>query len=349
MRQGQDGAIMETRFPSDDGFAMPPEWAPHAGTYMAWPVAGAVFGERLEEARDAYAAVARAIADYEPLTLMANPEDAADAASRCGVSVTVATQPLDDSWARDIGATFLTDGRGRLGGIDWRFNAWGEGYPHWQKDAEIAAAMIERERASRYPMPIFMEGGGLHTDGAGTVLTTESVILNPNRNPGLSKVEAEEILTRALDAKQVIWLDGEALEYDDTDGHIDNLACFVREGVIATLVAADPSDPQHARLKENADRLRAARDADGKPFEVVEIAHPEKRVEGDHRLALSYINFYIANGAVIMPVFDDPADAAAVETIGKLFPDRALVTLPGIEVVRGGGCFHCITQQVPRP
>ncbi|MBP5857820.1 agmatine deiminase family protein [Marivibrio halodurans] len=339
---------MDTRFPSDDGFAMPPEWAPHSATYMAWPCNAAVFRDRLEQARDVYTAVARAIADFEPLVMLADPVDAADASARCGPSVTVVPQPLDDSWARDIGATFVTDGAGRLGGIDWRFNAWGEGYPHWEKDAEVAAAMIERERASRFPMPVFMEGGGLHTDGAGTVLTTDSVILNPNRNPGLTRTEADEILTRALGAAQVIWLDGEALDYDDTDGHIDNLSCFARDGVIATLVSADPQDSQYARLKENADRLRAARDANGKPFEVVEIAHPEKRVEHGNRLALSYINFYIANGAVIMPVFDDPADAAAVETITALFPDRKVITLPGVEVVRGGGCFHCITQQVPR-
>ncbi len=339
---------MATRFPTDDGFAMPPEWAPHAGTYMAWPCNEIVFRDRLDAAREAYAAVARAVADFEPVTMFANPEDEDDAAARCGASVTVVPQPLDDSWARDIGATFVTDGKGRLAGIDWKFNAWGGEYPHWEKDAEVAAAMIARERAEQYPMPVFMEGGGLHTDGAGTVLTTDSVILNPNRNPGLTQAEADEILTRALGAKQVIWLDGEALEYDDTDGHIDNLACFVREGVIATLVAADPADPQHGRLKANAERLRAARDANGKPFEVVEIAHPAKRVEHGNRLALSYINFYIANGAVIAPIFDDPADAPAIETLRGLFPERRVIPLPGIEVVRGGGCFHCITQQVPR-
>jgi len=340
--------MMQTRFPTDDGFSMPPEWAPHAGTYMAWPCNGDVFRDRLDQARDAYAGLAKAIADFEPVTMYAQAGDVEDAAARCGKSVSVVAQPLDDSWARDIGATFTTDGKGALAGIDWRFNAWGEGYPHWEKDALVAAAMIERERARAYPIPIFMEGGGLHTDGRGTILTTDSVILNDNRNPGLTKPEADEILTRALGGTQVIWLDGEALEYDDTDGHIDNLSCFVREGVVATLVAADPLDPQYERLKANADRLRAARDATGKPFEVVEIAHPEKRVEHGNRLALSYINFYIANQAVMAPVFDDPADGPALDILRRLFPERTVIPLPGIEVVRGGGCFHCITQQVPR-
>ncbi|MCR9221349.1 MAG: agmatine deiminase family protein [Alphaproteobacteria bacterium] len=339
---------MTTRFPTEDGFRMPPEWAPHAGTYMAWPIHPEVFRDRMEEARDAYAAVARAIADFEPVTMLADPADAEDAAARCGPSVTVVPQPLDDSWARDIGATFVTDGQGRLAGVDWKFNAWGGLYPQCDKDAAVAEAMIGRERAARYPMPIFMEGGGLHTDGAGTILTTGSVILNDNRNPGLTEREAEEILTRALGGSQVIWLDGEALEYDDTDGHVDNLACFVREGVVATLVSPDPADPQHERLKANAERLRAAKDSKGRPFEVVEIAHPEKRVERGLRLAQSYINFYIANGAVIAPIFDDPADAPAIETLRRLFPESVVIPLPGIEIVRGGGCIHCITQQVPR-
>jgi len=339
---------MTTRFPSEDGFTMPPEWAPHAATYMAWPCSAEAFGDRLEPARDAYARVAQAIADFEPLIMIADPAHAADAAARNGASVQVIEAPLDDSWARDIGATFVTRADGRLGGIDWKFNAWGEGFSHWDKDAEIAALMIERERAERYPIDVFMEGGGLHTDGRGVIMTTDTVILNPNRNPGLTRTEADEILTRALGGSRVIWLDGAALEYDDTDGHIDNLACFVREGVIATLVAQDPNDPQYERLAENAKRLRAAKDASGKPFEVVEIAHPDKRVEGGRRLPMSYINYYIANGAVIAPVFDDPADGPAMETLARLHPDRKLVQVPGLEIVRGGGCVHCITQQVPK-
>ncbi|MEQ8603589.1 MAG: agmatine deiminase family protein [Marivibrio sp.] len=339
---------MTTRYPSEDGFTMPPEWAPHAATYMAWPCSEEAFRDRLEQARDAYAQVAQAIADFEPLIMIADPAHAADAAARCGPSVQVIEAPLDDSWARDIGATFVTAADGRLAGIDWRFNAWGEAFSSWEKDADIARVMIERERAARYPIDVYMEGGGLHTDGRGTLLTTDTVMLNPNRNPGLSQPEADEILTRALGGAQVIWLDGAALEYDSTDGHVDNLACFVREGVIAALVAQDPSDPQYERLAENAKRLRAAKDAAGKPFEVVEIAHPEKRVEHDLRLPMSYINYYIANGAVIAPAFDDPADGPAMEKLARLYPDRKLVQVPGLEIVRGGGCVHCITQQVPK-
>lgn len=340
--------MAETRFPTEDGLTMPPEWAPHRGCYMAWPCHEATFGARMEQARDAYAAVAQAIAGFEPVVMLANPDHAADAARRCGPSVSVVAQPLSDSWARDMGATFVTGADGRLGGIDWRFNAWGGNYPDYAADAAVAAEMIRREQAEAYPIPIVMEGGGLHVDGAGTILTTDSVILNDNRNPGLTRAEAEAILTRSLGGGTVIWLDGEALEYDDTDGHVDNLACFVRPGVVAALVSADPLDPQHDRLAENAARLRAAKTAEGKPFEVIEIAHPARREEAGLRLALSYVNFYLANGAVIAPVFDDPADAPAMEALRAAFPERTVVPVPGIEIVRGGGCVHCITQQVPK-
>lgn len=341
-------SLIGTRFPTEDGFSMPPEWGRHRGCYMAWPCHEETFGDRMEAARDAYAAVAQAIAGFEPVTLFANPDHVRDAADRCGPSVTVVSQPLSDSWARDMGATFVTDGKGALGGIDWRFNAWGENYPDFEADAAVAMEMARRENARIYSIPVVMEGGGLHTDGAGTILTTDSVILNPNRNPGLTREEAEDILIRALGGSQVVWLDGEALEYDDTDGHVDNLACFVKPGVVMALVSDDPEDPQHERLKANAERLRATRTPDGRNIEVIEVAHPAKRVEDGLRLPMSYINFYLANDAVLAPIFDDPADEPALAMLRKVFPDRTVVPVPGLEIVRGGGCIHCITQQVPK-
>ncbi len=351
---GHDGTAAATSgervpYPAADGFAMPPEWAAHRGCYMAWPCHLETYGAGLDAAREAVATVAAAIAGFEPVTLFANPEDAEDARRRCGGDVTVVPRAIDDSWARDSGATFLTDGRGGLAGVDWVFNAWGGNYPDHENDAALAAEMIRREGARAYSLPVVMEGGGVHTDGEGTLLTTDTVILNPNRNPGLSRAEAEGVLTGALGAETVIWLDGGALEYDDTDGHVDNLACFVRPGVVMALVAPDESDPQHARLAANVERLRAARDARGRPLEVIEVAHPARRVEDGLRLPLSYINFYLANGAVIAPTFDDPADRPALECLQRLFPARRIVPVPGLAIVRGGGCVHCITQQVPAP
>ena len=325
---------------------MPPEWAPHRGCWMAWPCEAEVFPD-LPAARRAYATVARSVVGFEPLTMVANPEDVEEARRLCGDSVRVEALPIDDAWTRDTGPTYLVDGRGQLAGVDWPFNGYGKFEPH-DKDAAMARWMLERSGARRFEAPIILEGGAIHTDGRGTLLTTESVVLNPNRNPGLTAAEANEVFRAYLGVEEVIWLD-KALEVDTTDGHVDNLACFVRPGVVALLSEPDPSDPHYAPLRENRRRLELSKDATGRPLELVEFRQPARREFKGERIPMSYINHYIANGAVVLPLFDDPADAGALETAARAYPDREVATVPCLEIVRGGGGIHCITQQEPLP
>jgi agmatine deiminase len=333
--------------PIDDGYRMPPEWAPHSRCWMAWPCHEATFPD-LAGARRAYARVARAIARFEPVTMIARPAHVEQAQAICGEGVELLALEIDDSWARDTGPTFLVDGRGGLAGVDWPFNNYGEIDEGYQNDRLLARRLLEHSGGRRFEAPIILEGGAIHTDGQGTLLTTENVVLNANRNPGLTRSEADEVFRAHLGAEKVIWLD-KALDVDSTDGHVDNLACFVRPGVVAALVTDDPDDSHYAPLRENLRRLKAAKDASGRSLEIIEIRQPSRKEFRGTRVCASYINFYIANGGIVVPVFDDPADAEAVETLERAFPDRVVVPVPGLDIVRSEGCIHCITQQEPQP
>lgn len=331
--------------PVDDGYRMPAEWERHRRCWMIWPRHPVTFPE-LEPARKAYAAVARAIARFEPLTMLVSPEDVEGAQTHCGEGIDVVALEIEDSWARDTGPSYLVDGRGGLGGVDWPFNNYGDIDDDYENDRLIARRLLERSGARRFEAPIILEGGAIHTDGSGTLLTTENVVLNQNRNPGLTKAEADEVFRAHLGVDTVIWLD-KALEVDPTDGHVDNLACFVRPGVVAALVSDDPSDSQYKALQENLRRLRLAQDASGRTLEIIEIRQPGRREYRGERVASSYINFYIANGGIVLPVFDDPVDQPAVEALERAFPDRVVAPVPGFDIARSGGCIHCITQQEP--
>lgn len=335
--------------PRAAGYRMPAEWQPHAGCWIAWPVPGETWGPGLEAARSVYAEVARAVARFEPVLVVAQPEEIRKARTLLGSEVRVEAMPLDDAWMRDIGPTFLVDDAGGLAGVDWRFNAWGR--PEWahQRDAAVAAAVIAWAGAVHFRAPFVLEGGSIHVDGAGSLLTTEQCLLNPNRNPGADRGTVEGWLRDYLGAEQVLWL-GRGLHDDHTDGHVDNLACFVAPGVVLALGSSDPGDDNYEPLQENLQRLRGARDAQDRVLEIHVVEQPPPRYEGLHRLAQSYINFYIANGGVVMPSFDAPEhDAAARAVIGELFPDRELVQVRVLDILPGGGGIHCITQQQPLP
>jgi agmatine deiminase len=336
------------RDPIDNGYRMPPEWEPHTRCWMAWPCHEGSYPGILPAAREAYAAVAEAIARFEPVTMVARPEHVEDARAFCAEGVDVLALAIDDSWARDTGPTYLVDGRGGLGAIDWPFNNYGEIDDDYANDKLMAERILEHSGGRRFEAPIILEGGAIHTDGQGTLLTTESVVLNPNRNPGLTREQADEVFRAQLGAEKVIWLD-KALDIDSTDGHVDNLACFVRPGVVAALVSEDPADSQYAPLRENLHRLQTEKDSVGRSLEVIEIRQPSRIEFRGERVCASYINFYIANGGIVAPVFDDPADRDAIATLERAFPDRVVVPVPGMDIVRGGGCIHCITQQEPRP
>jgi agmatine deiminase len=313
---------------------------------MAWPCRESLWGDGLAAARSAYAAVAQAIAALEPVAMIVDPSLAAHAADQCGSSVSVVEIAQDDSWTRDTGPTFVVDDSGRVAGVDWRFNGWGGVYPEHAKDAAMAGAILSRLNMRRYEAPFVLEGGAIHVDGAGTAMATEQCLLDSARNPARTRDEMEALLGDYLGVDQVIWL-AEGLADDETAGHIDNVACFARPGLALALAASDPATANHAPLTAAIDRLRTARDARGAPLEVVPIEQPQQRAGSDGLLSLSYVNFYLANGGLIMPAFDDPADEAAREVVAAAFPDRRVVQLPALAIVQGGGGIHCITQQQP--
>jgi agmatine deiminase len=326
---------------------MPPEWAPHARCWMQWPCREPLFGEHLQAAREAYAEVAQTIAEFEPVTMIASPEHVVEASLKCGPGVSTFSLPLDDSWCRDSGPTFVVNARGEVAGVAWKWNAWGDKYPDHQRDAQVSRAVLEHLGMRRYAAPLVLEGGAIHVDGEGTLLTTESCLLNPNRNPDLGRAEVEELLRQYLGVRTILWLNG-GVEDDDTDGHVDNVACFVRPGLVLALNSSDPADGSYAVLTENIERLRASTDAAGRSLEVVPIEQPRRREMADgRRLALSYVNFYIANGGIVMPAFEDPQDRHAYDIVQRAFPDRRVMQVPATEIVFGGGGIHCITQQQP--
>jgi agmatine deiminase len=337
---------------------------------MAWPERPDNWREDAGPAQETFAAVAEAIAEAEPVTMAASPAQVERCRSMLSDSVEVVELETDDAWMRDIGPTFVVDGAGGRRGVDWRFNAWGglEGglYRSWERDERAAARVLELEGTDRYRAPLILEGGSIHVDGEGTVLTTEECLLNRNRNPGLGREQIEHHLRDYLGAEKVIWL-GAGVHEDETDGHVDNLACFVRPGLVLLTWTDDGSDPQHGISRDALERLERATDARGRELEVVRIPQPgpltateaeadgvlpapgtQPRRAGD-RLAASYVNYYLANGRVVYPLLDERTDAAAAEILGGCFPEHELVGVSAREILLGGGNVHCITQQVPAP
>ena len=337
------------------GYYMPAEWAPHDRCWMAWPCREALWGAGLPAARDAYAAVARAISAFEPVTVLAPRALVAEAARLCGTAVEVDTPrqgnawaAIDDSWIRDTGPSFLIDGRGGIAGCDWRFNGWGGKHAPIADDAALASRILAALNIKCFSSPFVLEGGAIHVDGDGTVLATESVLLNANRNPGLDKAAMERHLAEWLGVRKVIWLPG-GLVGDETDGHVDNVACFARPGVVLALKAAGENDPNEEILRANRRVLESECDANGRPLDIVEIEQPTVRNRANDPLAASYMNFYLANGGVIAPRFGIPADDPAARVLAAAFPGRRVVQVDALAIVRGGGGIHCITQQQPRP
>jgi agmatine deiminase len=354
--------------PAADGYRMPAEFEPHSGCWMIWPERPDNWRLGAAPAQEAFAAVAAAIAMSEPVTMAASDAQFERCRSLLPPSVRVVELSTDDAWVRDTGPTFVVDGRGDRRGVDWRFNAWGGErgglYSPWDRDDRVAAKVLEIEGADRYRAPLVLEGGAIHVDGEGTVLTTEECLLNPNRNPELSRQEIERLLCGHLGAEKIVWLDRGVYE-DETDGHVDNIACFARPGVVLLTWPEDETDPQHAISRAALERLQAATDACGRSFEVVRLPSPgpllieaeeaagveaaegtKPRRAGD-RLAASYVNFYLANSRLVMPLLDQRYDAQAAEILRGCFPGRKPVGVAAREILLGGGNVHCITQQVP--
>ena len=326
---------------------MPAEWERHERCLMGWPTRAELWRHHLDDAKRDYAAIARAIADYEPVWMLALPANADEARRVCGSDVEVVEIELDDSWLRDTGPLFVRLPDGELAGVDFEFNGWGGKYRPFDADARLAAAVLERLDLPRRPGGCVLEGGAITVDGEGTLITTESVLRHPARNPGMSRHELELILGPALGVERVIWLADGLAEDRDTDGHVDNVCHFIAPGRVLVQTAPDVDAPNHAILEANREVLHAARDARGRALEVLELPHLPYLPDAEPPIVVPYLNFYLANDAVIVPVTGAADDARALELIGRALPDRAVVSVPGTILARGGGGVHCITQQQP--
>ncbi|MDP7569668.1 MAG: agmatine deiminase family protein [Arenicellales bacterium] len=324
------------------GFYMPAEWQPHERCWMAWPCRS---GFDSPATRENYAQVARAIARFEPVTMVVRPQDRAAAQLALGAQVDCLELPIDDGWFRDNGPNFLINDAGDLAGACFDFNAWGGNYAPFDADAAAGPKVVSHLAAQLFRSPMIAEGGGITVDGEGTLITTETCFLNPNRNPGWSKGEVEAGLCRMLGVSKVIWLPGDPTE-SETNGHVDGIAAFVGPGRVLLEAAFDNAHPRYDLLMENRRALQGQSDARGRPLDVIFI-EDAWQCENGERFCASYINSYLANGAVIMPCYDLPADQRAKAVYEQLFPQRQVVQLHIDNIAPGGGGIHCITQQQP--
>jgi agmatine deiminase len=309
---------------------------------MEWPTItrAAFWAELFDRAKADFAAVANAAAAFEPVVMIADPSQVAEARSMCGANVEILPMPIDDSWMRDNGPIFVADGHGGVALVQFGFNSWGEKYLPYDRDAQVPERVAAHLGMRRYRAPMVLEGGSFFVDGEGTLITTEQCLLHPNRNPDMTREQIERTLGDYLGVDHVIWLGlGHPLDRD-TDGHVDAIAQYLRPGVILLDAPSDPADPYHATGRDNLTRLRAARDAAGRKIqvEVFEAGTPS---------TTAYMNHYLVNGGVIVPADGEPGDEAALTQIRAAYPDRELVAVPGKTILAGGGGPHCITQQVP--
>lgn len=336
--------------PRELGYRFPAEWEPHSATWLSWPHNPDTWPGKFEPIPAVWRQLVRTLAEFEPVHVLAGGDAVSEVARRMVgdvPNVTLHDVPTNDCWARDHGPMFLVGQEGSEPSlIDWDYNAWGGKYPPFDRDNEVPGHVARITGRRRFEPGIILEGGAVDVNGAGTVLTTEQCLLNPNRNPQLDRAGIERYLRDYLNVSKVLWLGG-GIVGDDTDGHIDELARFVAPRTVVAAVEDDPSDANYAPLAENLARLRTFTDQDDRPLEIVALPMPAPKFFGEHRLPACYLNFYIANGVVIVPVFDDPADAAALETLAKLFPTRQVRPIRAIDLIWGLGAFHCITQQEP--
>jgi agmatine deiminase len=345
--------------PHGDGLRLPARFVAHARTLLSWPCRDEVFGPLMQDATEEWAEVACAIAHFEPVTLVARPEDAEDVRALCGDVVDLLTLPLDDSWIRDNGPIFVGDDRGRVAAVGFGFDGWNEHFAPYAADALVPERIAAAWGARFYQAPFVLEGGAFNTDGEGTLLTTEQCLLH-NRNLGMARRDYEEALRDWLGVDRVIWLPFGLVEDSgplSTSGHVDDVAQFIAPGVVLAQTA--PADnPNHARLQENLAVLKQATDAAGRRLEVVEMellpyvkgvgAGLDLRVPGATTvMPAPYVNLVFVNGGVLLPRLDVDGEEAAYARLGELLPGREVVGLPVEMSAFGGGGLGCITQQVP--
>lgn len=356
--------------PRQDGYRMPGEFEKHEGCYIIWPQRPDNWRYGGKPAQRVFVEVANTIAEYEKMTVLVNQDQYINARNMLGPKVRVIEMSNNDSWIRDSGPSFVVNERGGLRGIDWGFNAYGglvEGiYFPWDYDDLIGGKVCELEGVDTYNASDFiLEGGSIHVDGDGTCMTTEECLLAPDRNPDMSKEEIEEKLKEYLNVEKVLWIPRGVYKDEDTNGHVDNMANFVRPGEVVLTWTDDVNDPQYERSVEAYNYLINETDAKGRRLIVHKLYAPSPllitqeesdgvdSVEGSiprrpgDRMAGSYVNYYTGNGFIALPVFNDPNDERAIELLSELYPDRDIIPIYAREILLGGGNIHCITQQVP--
>ena len=339
--------------PLENQFYMPPEWHPHECCWMQWPtetfpsdVTPSWSHFDLDRGRIAWANVANTISQFETLKMIVHPDDQESAISLLNNNVEILELPINDAWCRDTGAIFLLNDKHELGGVDSDFNCWGY-KENFELDDKIAKFMIEKTKAKYFKNNMVLEGGSINVNGKGTMITTEQCLLNKNRNPELSKEQIEKNLNDYFGVSKIIWLKHGTDE--GTDGHVDNVACFSNSNTILTMTCSDKSDSYYDLLSENLEILKSSTDQDGNPINIIELEMSKKRLIPNDDEPSSYINFYISNNAIILPIFgDEPADENAKKILNSQFQNRQIVCLDGRDILLGGGNIHCITQQQPR-
>lgn len=326
---------------------LPAEFEPHLATVMCWPTRRSLYGDLMRDAEDAHALVARTIAEFEPVTMIATPESTDDARRRCGDRVEVIGLEIDDSWFRDTGPIYV-ERDGELMATVWEFNGWGHKYSPIEHDATLAGRFAERSGHRSERIPLVLEGGSITSDGRGTIVTTVQCLMNANRNPHLDRAGIERFLTDRLGAGTVCWLPHGLVDDDDTDGHVDNVAAWAAPGRILVQGCDDVDRPDHHRLAINRRWIDGSADALGNPISVVEIpVLPFVEVAG-RIVPVPYLNLYVGNGFVLVPTSGHPADDDMCALIGESFPSRRVIGLEvGPILAHGGGGIHCITQQIP--
>ncbi|MBA3831891.1 MAG: agmatine deiminase family protein [Chthoniobacterales bacterium] len=338
--------------PAALGYRMPAEWEPHTATWLSWPRReGISFPDSFDRVRPILRTMVAALLESEPVNInVCNGAHEAEArATLAGLPneyLTFYMIPTDEPWCRDHGPIFLTrEDEPKLAVVDWDYNAWGGKYPPCDLDEVVPTRIAEKLGLPVYYPRMILEGGSIDVNGAGALLTTEGCLLNPNRNPQLTREQIEQRLRDYLGVREILWL-GDGIEGDDTDGHIDDLTRFVGEGTVVTAVEADEFDANHAPLQTNLERLRGLT-INGQPLEIAELPMPTKIVREGLRLPASYANFYIANESVLLPAFADPNDDVAVAVLQGAFPQRRVIPIDCRELIWGLGAFHCLTQQQP--
>lgn len=340
---------------------MPAEWETHAATLLHWPSNRETWpGERLSRAEKVYIEIIKALHRFEPVLLLIdetvnrkNVEEKLKSAGIHSSGVQIRSVPINDVWARDCGPIFIRKGgeaESKYAITDWEYNAWGGKYPPYHNDNNLPKWFADSFNLDRFSPGMVLEGGSIETNGDGIFLTTESVLLNKNRNPGMTKHQIEQMLNDYLGAEQIIWLKN-GLAGDDTDGHIDDLARFLNRNTILTMIAENTNDINYHALRENHEILKQAKNFDGEPFEIVTLPLPKTKIEGttvdgSEYVPASYANFYISNGAVLVPLYDEKFDDSALNLFRAYFPDREIIGIQCADLVWGQGSIHCITQQL---